>query len=47
LPEGLSVIFEVEVRIIRRFISPGFAYEELDIERTDPQYWNEREDNEN
>ena len=46
LSEGLSVIFEVEVRIVRRFISPGYLYEELNIERTDflPQYWRERED---
>jgi hypothetical protein len=45
LSEGLCVIFEVEVRIIRRFISPGYLYEELDIERTNPlpQYWRERE----
>jgi hypothetical protein len=43
--EGLCVIFEVEVRIIRSFISPDYLYEELDIERTDlhPQYWRERE----
>jgi hypothetical protein len=43
--EGLCVIFEVELRIIRRFISPGYCFEELDIERTDPfpQYWRERE----
>jgi hypothetical protein len=41
LSDGLSVIFEVEVRIIRRFIRPGCAYEELEVERTDflPQYW--------
>jgi hypothetical protein len=46
LSEGMVVVFEVEVRIIRRLISPGYAYEELDIERTDflPQYWTERED---
>jgi hypothetical protein len=46
LSEGLHVIFEVEVRIIRRFISPGFMYEELNIERIDclPQYWADRED---
>jgi hypothetical protein len=45
LSEGLSVIFEVEVRIIRRFISPEYLYEELDKERTDflPQYWREKE----
>jgi hypothetical protein len=45
--EGLCVIFEVEVRIILRFVSPGFMYEELDIERTDflPQYWRDRERN--
>ncbi|PNF43731.1 hypothetical protein B7P43_G14069 [Cryptotermes secundus] len=45
LSEGLSVIFEVEVRIIRRFLGPGYLYE-LNIERTDflPQYWRERED---
>jgi hypothetical protein len=44
--EGLHVIFEVEVRIIRRFISSGFMYEELNIERIDclPQYWADRED---
>jgi hypothetical protein len=46
LSEGLHVIFEVEVRIIRRFISPDFMYEELNIERIDclPQYWADRED---
>jgi hypothetical protein len=45
LSEGLSVIFEVQVGITRRFISPGYLYEELNIERTDflPQYWRERE----
>jgi hypothetical protein len=45
--EGLCVMFEVEVRIIRRFVSPGFIYEKLDIERTDflPQYWTDRESN--
>jgi hypothetical protein len=45
LSEGLCVIFEVEVRIIRRFISPGYCFEDLDIERTDflPQYWADRE----
>jgi hypothetical protein len=47
LIESLSVIFEVEVRITRRFINPGYLYEELNIERTDflPQYWRERENN--
>jgi hypothetical protein len=33
LSEGLSVIFEVELRIIRRFVSPGYLFEELGIER--------------
>jgi hypothetical protein len=40
-PAGaLSVVFEVEVRIIRRFINPGYEYAALEIERTDyiPQY---------
>jgi hypothetical protein len=46
LSEGLCVVFEVEVRIIRRFVAPGGMYEELQIERIDclPQYWRERED---
>jgi hypothetical protein len=29
--------YEVQVRLIRRFIGPGYLYEELDIERTDPE----------
>jgi hypothetical protein len=33
LSEGLSVVFEVEVRLIRRFMAPGCMYEELHIER--------------
>jgi hypothetical protein len=40
-PSGaLSVIFEVEVRVIRRYINPGYDYAVLEIERTDyiPQY---------
>jgi hypothetical protein len=46
LSEGLSVVFEVEVRIIRRFMAPGCMYEKLQIERIDylPQYWIDRED---
>jgi hypothetical protein len=31
--EGLCVVFEVEVRIIRRFMAPGSVYVELEIER--------------
>lgn len=31
----LTVVFEVEVRILRRFIHPGYAYDVLEIERTD------------
>jgi hypothetical protein len=44
LSEGMIVIFEVEVRIIRRLISPGYMYDKLEIERIDflPQYWTER-----
>jgi hypothetical protein len=32
---GLSVVFEVEVRTITRFINPGYVYDDLEIERTD------------
>jgi hypothetical protein len=33
--EALTVIFEVEVRIIRRYINPGYDYAEIEVERTD------------
>jgi hypothetical protein len=37
---ALSVVSETGVRIIRRFINPGYEYAALDFERTDyiPQY---------
>jgi hypothetical protein len=46
LSEGLCVVFEVGLRVIRRFMARGVIYEELDIERIDslPQYWTERDD---
>jgi hypothetical protein len=31
----LTVVFEVEVRTLRRYIHPGYAYDVLEIERTD------------
>jgi hypothetical protein len=33
--EALTVIFEVDVRIIRRLINPGYDYAKIEIERTD------------
>jgi hypothetical protein len=33
-PAG-TVIFDVETRLIERFIAPGFEYQDLEIERTD------------
>jgi hypothetical protein len=33
--ESLTVVFEVEVRIIRRYINPGYDYAEIEIEGTD------------
>jgi hypothetical protein len=33
-PTG-TVIFDVETRIIERFIAPGYKYQDLEIERTD------------
>jgi hypothetical protein len=38
-PAG-TVIFDVETKIIERFIAPGFEYSDLEIERTDylPSY---------
>jgi hypothetical protein len=37
---ALSVLFEVEVRVIRRYINPEYEYVIVEIERTDyiPQY---------
>jgi hypothetical protein len=32
---GLTVVFEVAVRIIRRHINPGYEYADVEIERTD------------
>jgi hypothetical protein len=32
--EALSVLFEVEVRVIRRYINPGYEYAIVEIERT-------------
>jgi hypothetical protein len=39
--QGLVVIFEVEVRRVKRYIPPGSDYDSLEIERTDflPNYW--------
>jgi viroplasmin and RNaseH domain-containing protein len=39
--QGLVVIFEVEVRSVKRYIPPNSDYDSLEIERTDflPQYW--------
>jgi len=33
--EGLSVVFEVETRLIKRYIPPHCEFEVLEIERTD------------
>jgi hypothetical protein len=33
-PSG-TVIFDVETRVIERFIAPGLEYRDLEIERTD------------
>jgi hypothetical protein len=33
--EALTVISEVEVRIIRRYINPGYDYADVEIQRTD------------
>jgi hypothetical protein len=32
---GLTVVFEVEVRTLRRYIHPGYAYDVFETERTD------------
>ena len=33
--EGLAVVFEVETRLIKRYIPPNFEFDILEIERTD------------
>jgi hypothetical protein len=33
--EGLAVVFEVETRLIKRYIPPHFILDLLEIERTD------------
>ena len=33
--EGLSVVFEVETRLIKRYIPPHYDFEILEVERTD------------
>ena len=42
--EGFTAYFEVEVRILKRYIPPGTHYDLVEIERTDylPIVWNNR-----
>jgi hypothetical protein len=33
--EGVSVVFEIETRLIARFIPPNYEFDVIEVERTD------------